>query len=195
MATTEVNNAMDVEGFVDIPMSESSSPVKKRKIFVENNIIVGLDSSRDAEFIAKDVNNLTIALSSKCAILSKFVLIYDIDPVIEHCDIIDLCKDVSFPIAVNYFRGSSGRAWLKFENHEIAMKIVNKLNGFELEDRKLIVGLIENTPKYVDTKEAMREFNIINNKLNGKREAKHQIQPNQKRSKPNRKKRQNHSKQ
>merc|ERR1712228_200454 len=145
---------------------------KKRKMFVENNIIIGLDSSRDNESIAKDVNDLTIALSSNSAIKSKFVLIYNIDPVIEHCDIIDLCKDVSFPIAVNYFRGSSGRAWLKFQHHQTAMNIVKKLNNFELEDRKLIVGLIENTPKYVDTQQAMKDYNIINNKVNGKREAK-----------------------
>eukprot|EP01083_Nonionella_stella_P007438 21506_1 len=150
--TGQKRSIEELEVSSDTDHADELPATKRRKIYIENNIILGIDTNDEMDKIANDVNRLTKTLSSDSVVKSNFVVIYNIDPVIEHCDIIDLCKEIAFPIALNYFRGTFGKAWLKFENHRIALNIVNKLNDSELEDKKLIVGLIENTPKYVDIK-------------------------------------------
>eukprot|EP01084_Bolivina_argentea_P308971 534381_1 len=148
----------------DSNIDSSDTSTKRRKIFIENNIIIGINTIK-TENVSNAINELTKELSSENVIKSNYVLICNIDAVIEHCDIIDLCKDISFPIALNYFRGTFGKAWLKFETHQIALKIVNKLNEFELENRKLMVGLINNTPKYIDIKQALTNYNLAKGKV------------------------------
>eukprot|EP00484_Ammonia_sp_Unknown_P005057 CAMPEP_0197075122 /NCGR_PEP_ID=MMETSP1384-20130603/211451_1 /TAXON_ID=29189 /ORGANISM="Ammonia sp." /LENGTH=229 /DNA_ID=CAMNT_0042513965 /DNA_START=796 /DNA_END=1485 /DNA_ORIENTATION=- len=139
---------------------ETVSFPKKRKIYVEQNFVYGIDTNEDLEAIGKEMDVLTKELSSDDEIKSKFVLLYNIDPVMEHCDIIDLCKDIAFPVDVNYRRGEIGKAWLEFETHQIALKIVQKLNHFECEERTLRAGLIEVIPIYVDVKKTLANYNV-----------------------------------
>ena len=189
---------VDSEDTVDQEVKPTTISNKRRKIYIENNIVIGIDTWDDDNEIRKEIEELTKELSSNKddQFNSKTVLIYNIDPIIDRCDIIDLCKDIAFPDAINYFRGSSGKAWLIFKNHQIALKIVKKLNKTKLEEKELIVGLIELIPKCIDFKQTLREYNIAKNiaypvdtsKLLKKKKLQQKRKQNRKKSKRNKQK-------
>eukprot|EP00485_Elphidium_margaritaceum_P013090 CAMPEP_0202694510 /NCGR_PEP_ID=MMETSP1385-20130828/8359_1 /ASSEMBLY_ACC=CAM_ASM_000861 /TAXON_ID=933848 /ORGANISM="Elphidium margaritaceum" /LENGTH=285 /DNA_ID=CAMNT_0049350373 /DNA_START=14 /DNA_END=871 /DNA_ORIENTATION=- len=199
--------------------SESQSQ-PTHKIYVENNIIIGIDTSDDHEQISGDIDALTKTLSidranellvslKQCLSadapkklretvdrissiqsmhripanlmkimtphLTTLVLVYNIDSTAEHCDIIDLCREhAALPLAVNYYRGTRGKCWLRFQSHQIALEIVKKLNRHTFEGQQLLVGLVENVPRTKDVKKALAQYNTAKTlafpvKMNGKR--------------------------
>merc|ERR1719464_1631372 len=139
------------------------SAPKKRKIFAEQNIVFGIDTKDSSRKIGRDMDEVTRQLSAEDVIPTRCVLLYDLAAVLEHCDVIALCAPTALPLSVNYFRGSHGKAWLKFEDRATALRVVAALNGSEVEGRTLRAGLIEYTPRFVDIKNAHCTFQTAEN--------------------------------
>ena len=76
----------------------------------------------------------------------------------EHCDIVHLCSRFAFPVSVNYFPGSYGRAWLKFEDQSSALRVMNALRHQKVWGNQLAVGLVEKQTKFVGVDRVYLEY-------------------------------------
>ena len=136
---------------------------KLDKIFDKQTELLSNNMSMDSN----DDNETKIAKES---LLSKYVVLFNINPMMESCDIVELIHECNeIPVQIRYYPSFYGRAWIKLSSHKSALNIVKEFNKKVIHDRTILAGLTQFLPHYVNIQKSFETLKTLKmNKLTKK---------------------------